>query len=310
MPLLDRPEVRLSLHGSLQTFPLADVLAMLAGTSKTGELWVEGDRLDGQLWLENGELVAFEVGSTPDPATALFQLFRLTEGTFSFEAGHLAPNPGPATSLAPLVSQAGAWLDEWKTIEGVIHSPDDWVTLVPVAPGEDVHLSSEQWRAVVTMAGPMTVHQVVKSMGVGDLAACRAMRDLVDTELMAVEGPDSVPSGTGAGNGDTEGDHDGERSRDLDDAGEDDVHGVHDVDEVDSGVVEVGGTSRVDQVAPGAPVRAADDGRPAVSDFDATLAVLADAAVAAPRSWAPRRDDGSGRPAGRQRRFRRSHDGD
>jgi hypothetical protein len=319
MPLLDRTEARLSLHGSLQTFPLADVLVMLAGTTKTGELRVEGDRLDGRLWLDEGELVAFEVGSAPDAATALFQLFRLGDGTFSFEAGQLAPDPGPATALAPLVGQAGAWLEEWRTIEGVIHAPEDWVTLLPVAAGEEVRLSSEQWRAVVTMAGPMTVHQVVKAMGVGDLVACRALRDLVDVELMVVQGPDGASFEGPPDDADTEADgyedgplgHEdtiGERAdEDLGDLGDvDDVRHRDHVDHLDH-LDPVGPVGPVDQKAFGPPV-AADDGRVAVSEFDATLAVLADAAVAAPRSWAPRQDDASGRSPGRQRRFRRHHD--
>ena len=48
----------MALQGTLDTFSLPDVLRLLATTSKTGRLRIEGDRGQGSVWLDAGGVVA------------------------------------------------------------------------------------------------------------------------------------------------------------------------------------------------------------------------------------------------------------
>ena len=75
----------MSLKGSLDTIALPEVLDLLADTGKSGELRVSGGRVyGGRVWFDAGLLSGFDVGSSPDPADARFQLLRVDTGEFSF----------------------------------------------------------------------------------------------------------------------------------------------------------------------------------------------------------------------------------
>src|SRR5207253_4421656 len=106
-----RPPV--SLHGSLTTFALPDVLTLLATTKKSGELRVTGPNLDGRVWVVDGRLVGTEVGRATEAVDAVFELIRLADGDFAFEQDEAPPDPRPPTALEPVLAQAQARLAEW-----------------------------------------------------------------------------------------------------------------------------------------------------------------------------------------------------
>src|SRR5437763_14700771 len=91
------PEVGVSLHGTLETFALPDVLALLAATKKSGELRVVGGSVDGRVWFDGGQVVATDVGASTAFVDAVFDLLRLTSGKFSFDADRQ-----PASAFAPV----------------------------------------------------------------------------------------------------------------------------------------------------------------------------------------------------------------
>src|SRR5947209_13256795 len=116
-------EVRrsVSLQGSLDGFPLPDVLALLASTKKRGELRVAGHHGAGRVWVADGAIVAAEAGSARVPADVLFQLLRVDTGTFTFDPDADVPVGKPA-DLEPLLAEAQGRLAEWHLIEAVVPS--------------------------------------------------------------------------------------------------------------------------------------------------------------------------------------------
>jgi uncharacterized protein DUF4388 len=183
-----------SLQGSLDTFALPDVLVLLASTSKTGELHIAGNRgpggprtgdLQGLLWLEKGKLVGFDVGKAEDAANAVFELLRLSEGSFSFMAGS-APKPQPPLDIEPVLTEAQAYLKEWQEIERVVPSLAAWVSLAPEAPGAHVSMRAEQWRLIVTIGGGCEVARIVAHLAQGELGGCRAVKELAEAGLVTV----------------------------------------------------------------------------------------------------------------------------
>src|SRR5258708_38445280 len=95
LPTVDKPTLVLrrfpvSLQGSLDTFALPDVLVLLASTKKSGELHVAGTRtvgsaratdLQGLIWVDDGQLVGFDVARSAEAAEAVFELLRLRAGS-------------------------------------------------------------------------------------------------------------------------------------------------------------------------------------------------------------------------------------
>ena len=176
----------MSLQGTLETIPLPDVLALLAATKKTGELRVSGTRGDGRLWLRDGSVVAADVLRATTPVDAVFELLRMRTGTFAFDSGAAAPQPGEPVAVEALVAAAQARLAEWKAIEAVVPSTSCLVTLAAELAKDSVTISRRQWQDLVAVAGGGDVNGVMKRLRIGEFDACRTVKDLVDAGLVKV----------------------------------------------------------------------------------------------------------------------------
>ncbi|HXW79739.1 MAG TPA: DUF4388 domain-containing protein, partial [Acidimicrobiales bacterium] len=96
----------MSLEGTLETIALPDVLALLSVTTKTGELRIESSGGGGSVWLDDGRVAGYDVGSQKSPVDALFALLRLTEGSFRFRTGTQPLNTLEPEEVAPILEQA------------------------------------------------------------------------------------------------------------------------------------------------------------------------------------------------------------
>ena len=79
----------LALQGTLDTFSLPDVLKLLATTSKTGRLRIDGDRGQGSVWMREGRVVDADADRSVDGAPTdevVFELLRFGSGSFAFDA--------------------------------------------------------------------------------------------------------------------------------------------------------------------------------------------------------------------------------
>jgi hypothetical protein len=176
-----------TLQGSLDAFPLPDVLGLLASTKKAGELLVRGTWSDGRVWVNAGELVDAEAPRATNLVDAIFELLRLEEGSFVFDPNASVPD-GPSQPVEPVLMEAQARLDEWRIIEAVVPSVDTPVSLAPRAPSAKVGLSAEQWRIVVAIGSGGTVEAVANELGLGEFGACAAVKTMVDAGLLVVDG--------------------------------------------------------------------------------------------------------------------------
>jgi len=179
--------VGVSLQGTLDTFGLPDVLAMLSSTKKKGEVRVTGPGFRGSVWMEEGKLVGAEVPRCPTLVDAVFELLRLPEGEFSFEGD--SPNRGPiaAQAVGDVLSDAEERLIEWRDI--AIHIPSVHVrlTLVPASPSSQVTLDADQWRLVVASSLGASLADLSEAMKMGEFQICRTAKYLVETGLATVE---------------------------------------------------------------------------------------------------------------------------
>jgi hypothetical protein len=186
----------LALQGSLDTFALPDVLRLLATTAKTGRLRVEGDRGQGSVWLRDGTVMAAAADRAVDDAPAeevLFELLRFEQGAFAFEADELSPNGETPEDVEILLRDAGSLLTEWGQLEQVVPSLDHKVDLVDSLPKGDVTIEASRWPSIVAVASGRTVREVATSLGLSELGATRAMRDLVDLGVATVGEPSDEP---------------------------------------------------------------------------------------------------------------------
>ena len=137
----------MSLQGSLEGFPLPDVLALLASTKKSGELRVAGQRGAGRVWLSEGAVAGVNCGDATSTVDALFQLLRVDTGSFTFDADADVPD-GRSEALESLLGEAQTRLADWRAIEAVVPSLATGVRLAKELPGPKVSVTATQWRAV------------------------------------------------------------------------------------------------------------------------------------------------------------------
>ncbi|MHB1535821.1 MAG: DUF4388 domain-containing protein, partial [Acidimicrobiales bacterium] len=181
----------MSLEGSLHTIALPEVLSLLARTSKTGELRIDGDRARGRLWFEGGRLSGYDVGHTHTPVDALFDLLRVGEGTFDFESDSRPDNGIDATEveLTTVVEEAERRLGEWSAIVETVPSLAHRLALVDSAGTEVVRLSPPQWTLVVAVGDGHSVGETLERLELGEFEGCQAVKELIDAGLAAVESP-------------------------------------------------------------------------------------------------------------------------
>lgn len=189
----------MALQGTLDTFALPDVLRLLASTKKTGRLRVSGARGSGSVWVDAGGVVGTEASGAPRAGSSVevvFELLRYKEGSFTFEADSAPPDPSTPSDVEPLLTEAEALLTEWREIEAVVPSLDSWVCLSPELPRADVVVDAPRWRVVVAVGSGATVGTLGEALVMGEVAVCRAVKDLVELGLgaVAVDAPGPLPA--------------------------------------------------------------------------------------------------------------------
>ena len=122
---------------------------------------------------------------------AVFELMRLDEGCFSFDATEPGLSRGVTLGVVEVVGEANRRLDEWQAINVRIASPDAVLAMIPAATEgrEGFTLDTEQWDLLALIDGRRTVAEVVELTGKGEFATCRVLGDLVEAGLVEAQDP-------------------------------------------------------------------------------------------------------------------------
>jgi len=174
-----------ALQGTLDTFALADLVRLLATTSKTGELAIDGDRGPGRLWFADGQLVGGEPAAD-DLVDVVFALLRAQDGDFAFHADVHPDDARDPQSALDVLAAAEARLEEWRPVEELVPSPLVALTLREDLPGDEVTIGRDLWRRLVAVGGGTTAGAFGAALDLDEHATGYAIRDLVEAGLVEV----------------------------------------------------------------------------------------------------------------------------
>ena len=188
----------MALQGTLDAFPLPDVLRVLAQTGKTGHLHLEGDRGRGGVWFDDGAVVAVDADRSAKAAPIderLFELMRFRQGVFRFTPDETLRQPVDAPhELDGILRSATRLADEWRELERVVPSLGHHVLLAPALQHEQVLLDAGSWSSLVAIGDGRTIANLAERLGLGELGVARVLSDLVELGMVVIEPPDSDPS--------------------------------------------------------------------------------------------------------------------
>ncbi len=191
------------LQGSLENFSLDEVLGLLSGTSKSGQLEIAGDRGTGSLTFRNGGLVDGTVSSPVDEEPGLedimFELLRFSSGTFSFVNGEVDP-PADGTDVEDVdqvLTGADRRLADWREIEAVVPSLAHHVAPVSELPADEVTITRADWATLVVIAAGCPASTVCDHLALGEVEGSRRIKELAERQLINVGeplSPNDVPA--------------------------------------------------------------------------------------------------------------------
>jgi hypothetical protein len=193
-----------SLIGTVDTLPLADLFQVLAAAEKTGGLHVRSEHGLGIVYFAGGGVCAGEAGHRSGPVEGrpalvervfdvCFELFRFQEASFEFEADGRPTWPAPDTVDVPeILAETARRLGEWADIQAIFPSLEVRPRLIPEAPEEGVLLDRDQWRVVAAIDGRRRVNAIIRVLDSTDFEVCRRLASLVEAGLVALDAPDPV----------------------------------------------------------------------------------------------------------------------
>ncbi|MFM7068167.1 MAG: DUF4388 domain-containing protein [Actinomycetes bacterium] len=186
----------MALQGTIETFPVIDVVTLLAASGHSGRLVVDGDRGATELWVDDGDLVggAVEGRQALDGVSLVVEALRNRSGEFVFEtsSGAVVAPDGvhtPRRSLRDLVAEAEQRLVEWRSIEEIVPTMSHRLRLSSALAADSVTLDQSQWALIVAASRLPAVSDAASELVMDDLTACRLVVDLVTTGVMAIEAP-------------------------------------------------------------------------------------------------------------------------
>jgi hypothetical protein len=186
----------------LDTFAVADVVRLLASTTKTGQLTIEGDRGTGRVWFDEGSLVGGEPAADGTVVDAVTNLLRFKEGSFLFETDARPAQPTDPQSVVDVLVEAEERAETWREVEGVVPSLDVNVRLRDQLDASETTITRGQWAQLVVIGGGTSARDFASDLGLADLAAAVAIKELVDAGLASVgDGPLGPPPRPAPGTG-------------------------------------------------------------------------------------------------------------
>lgn len=175
-----------SLVGSLSSFPLVDVLELLARTGRTGELQVVGQGLDRRLWVDGGELVDTTGSGNPD--TGLFEMACIEDGWFYFTLADSTPEVSGRAAIPTVLEGLSSQVSEWHDLVSAFPF-NAMVHMSSSTPADEVQIRADQWQLLTLVGAGREVHDVLSASSLHPLDTLRTLRELEGGQLVWVEAP-------------------------------------------------------------------------------------------------------------------------
>ncbi len=181
------------LQGALEDFALDEILSLLAETSKSGQLDINGDRGNGALTIVDGKLAdarASKCEVTAQAEDVMFELLRYSKGSFVF-SNQVLEVTGEEKAIGGVLSVAEGRLADWKAIAAVVPSMDHVVVPSVELPQDEITIDRSDWAVLSVVASGCRAEVVCHSLELGEVEGCRKIKHLIERGLFDLNEPGS-----------------------------------------------------------------------------------------------------------------------
>lgn len=176
------------LTGSLEQWPLPELLNMLGSSRQSGRVEIEEGGMRGSIYLQEGNIV-HAVAPVESGIAALATLFGLRAGTFSFEPRVPSPAQTLSRPLDTLIAEVSREATEREAIKKVIASTQVRPRLSHEPPQQPVTLQPNEWRLVAAADGNVSIAEIAAGFHVDAGPIMRAYFALAQRGLVRFEAP-------------------------------------------------------------------------------------------------------------------------
>ncbi len=164
------------ISGNLAQISLPDLWQMLSFNTKSGVIQVEGEEMEGSIYVDKGEIVSARARNTTGEK-ALFRLISLRKGRFRFLPGKVEVRRTIHSSSQQALLEGLRHIDEIKNLSGDLPAPNDSVVLAKNA--RSVIGGSGVVREVILLAEFCnTVKNIVNNCNYPDLVVYETLLQL------------------------------------------------------------------------------------------------------------------------------------
>ncbi len=180
------------ISGNLSQFSIPDLWQMLSMNRKSGILQVEGEHVNGSIYIERGDIVSASTQNLVGEK-ALFRMIPVKEGKFRFVPGKVGVRRTIYTPNQQTILEGLRHEDELRRIGDALPSPNDAVAVVGDAKG--ITAAEGAVREVLMLAGFCNrVDEIVNNCHFPDLVVYKALLSLKERGILAIGSIDSAPS--------------------------------------------------------------------------------------------------------------------
>ena len=189
------------LEGKFGNCQVDEVLQTIVQGKGTGRLKLEGTSIFGghvqaTFYIEDSRIVHVDVGAGT-AYSSLVDLFSLREGSFSFASGETVKTREQSVSVADVVLQVTAALDEWNSMRQRLGSLDAVYALRADGATRDLTLTREQWQVMAGLDGKTSMREIARKTGKGSVIVSKALYGFMELGLAAEVEVSAVAQDTG-----------------------------------------------------------------------------------------------------------------
>jgi len=176
----------MAFQGSLKELPLPDIIQLVSVSGKTGVFVLSKDEQEGQIYLQEGEMVHSEVGSLRGEE-AVYELAIWQEGDFVFKPGVETEQRTIKKSNTNLLMEAARRIDEWQVLSKRIPS----TRMVPIFTNQgsstSVSFTPHEWAVICKVDERRSIEELASVLGMSAFEVCKLLYGLVTAGLIELK---------------------------------------------------------------------------------------------------------------------------